>query len=244
MSFDGNTYNNIHIKHGACQVNDVVEVVIPCNNYDKMYAIGIDENSKFDGGIVPNDTTFQSDVNINGNTTVNNITSNGVVVLNDEVSELLDNDTISDYNNQGDIGVITSANSKSGLNKILQFLWDRAYKVGLINDYVIEQGSNENGDWEKWASGKLVQRGIYSATMSTPTASGTLYYNTKTGIPFPISFYASNDVVLLSSLNNVGICGCRTRVTATTTFEVLVWSTGTSSRAYNAHWQAVGRWKA
>lgn len=31
---------------------------------------------------------------------------------------------------------------------------------GDIADYVVERGSNANGNWEKWSSGKLVQYGI------------------------------------------------------------------------------------
>ena len=42
-------------------------------------------------------------------------------------------------------------------------------------DYVIERGSNSNGSWEKWASGKLVQRGVFTATNGTTEAQGGIF---------------------------------------------------------------------
>ena len=65
--------------------------------------------------------------------------------------------------------IVEEANDQS--NKLLDLL----ARFGLIADYVIETGSNENGSWEKWNSGKLVQRGVFTATNGTTQAQGGIF---------------------------------------------------------------------
>lgn len=71
-------------------------------------------------------------------------------------------------------------------SKIMQLLnW-----MGLVKDYVIETGSNSNGRWEKWHSGKLVQEGIQERpiTYGSAFASGTMSYYTIDKVTYPIPF--------------------------------------------------------
>ena len=59
-----------------------------------------------------------------------------------------------------------------------------------INDYIIEQGDNYKGWWEKWASGKLVQYGAYLTTHDGVTEEwGSMYLSNPINIEYPIEFW-------------------------------------------------------
>ena len=59
-----------------------------------------------------------------------------------------------------------------------------------IKDYVIEQGDNQKGWWEKWASGKLVQYGAYLTTHNGVTEQwGSTYLSDPIKIEYPIKFW-------------------------------------------------------
>ena len=50
-----------------------------------------------------------------------------------------------------------------------------ALDTKLSVDYVVDFGSNPNGSWEKWASGKLVCRGVFTATNGTTQEQGGIF---------------------------------------------------------------------
>lgn len=56
-------------------------------------------------------------------------------------------------------------------------------EINKIADYVVESGSNPNGRYEKWASGKMVQRGSFTLAAANPL-----------NVTFPISFLTSQQV--------------------------------------------------
>ena len=56
-------------------------------------------------------------------------------------------------------------------------------------DYVIDYGTNENGYWEKWSSGKLIQRGKISVTINITQSWLSLFVGTNNANHrFPIPF--------------------------------------------------------
>lgn len=65
-----------------------------------------------------------------------------------------------------------------------------------IRDWIIEQGENEKGQWEKWANGKLVQYGGLLTTHPPVTeAWGSVFVSNPVKIEYPIPFwdvYATN----------------------------------------------------
>ena len=86
------------------------------------------------------------------------------------------NEIITEVNTQGnDIGsLVTEVNDHD--SKIMNLLsW-----MGLVKDYVIETGSNANGRYEKWFSGKLVCRGVFTATNGTTQAQGGIFRSEST----------------------------------------------------------------
>jgi hypothetical protein len=81
--------------------------------------------------------------------------ANYKVVANDTTMRNKINEVVDEVDRQETI--ITDHNSK-----IMQLLnW-----MGLVKDYVIETGSNDNGSWTKWNSGRLefVQRYVFETT--------------------------------------------------------------------------------
>ena len=59
-----------------------------------------------------------------------------------------------------------------------------------IKDWIIEQGENEKGQWEKWANGKLVQYGGLLTTHPPVTeAWGSIYVSNPVKIKYPIPFW-------------------------------------------------------
>lgn len=76
-----------------------------------------------------------------------------------------------------------------------------------IKDWIIEQGENYKGWWEKWASGKLVQYGALLTTHPPATeAWGSIYVSNPVKIEYPIPFWDvyTTDVTLRMIDRNAG----------------------------------------
>lgn len=71
------------------------------------------------------------------------------------------------------------------INKIQQI----AEKLGLIADYVVEQGTSGIWTYEKWNSGKIKMRGRTTTILSASgwSASGNAYYNSLSPRAFPFT---------------------------------------------------------
>ena len=55
-----------------------------------------------------------------------------------------------------------------------------------ISDYIVEEGTNANGSYRKWDSGKLEMWHSANATCAIGTAAGTLYTSQEFTLEFPI----------------------------------------------------------
>lgn len=80
------------------------------------------------------------------------------------------------------------------LNKIEKGMSNAAEKINEnfeeIDDYIIEQGDNYKGRWEKWASGKLVQYGSLLKTHEGIQEEwGAIYLSDPVEIVYPIPFW-------------------------------------------------------
>lgn len=120
-----------------------------------------------------------------------------------------------------------------------------------IKDYVIEQGENERGWWEKWASGKLVQYGAYLTTHNGVREQwGNIYLSDPITIKYPIEFW---DIYTLNiNVQSVtGVAGWATQYTRGNPNRLVespkyclarpISSTETSDVQYD--FRAIGRWK-
>ena len=130
------------------------------------------------------------------------------------------------------------------------------YRLGIIKDYVIESGSNSNGNYEKWASGKLVQWGkkTVSGIMNAAWGSNSnIYYFTGNGFTYPVPFVdAVEDINSTVSLNHFSGATPTMFIptnteTKTKTADVYIGKSGdvsSSSTAVKLKYNAIGRWKA
>mgnify|MGYP001309529490 FL=1 len=145
------------------------------------------------------------------------------------------NEIITEVNTQGnDIGsLVTEVNDHD--SKIMQLLnW-----MGLVKDYVVETGSNANGSYEKWNSGKLVQRGKLGLSSAITTAIGSGFRGTQS-LAFPIAFIddvveviATSSNYTVSSTINILNTGCI----------VQLLSFDQNRQSNYTSWQAIGKWK-
>ena len=117
-------------------------------------------------------------------------------------------------------------------SKIMQLLnW-----MGLVADYVIETGSNKHGTWEKWYSGKLVQRGYNE----TDVVDGNLRMKTQI---FPIPFI-DNDYIVFGSANTTAASNIDAPVfSRTSNSRMLVSVIRRTNGSVNDFWEAIGSWK-
>ena len=109
-------------------------------------------------------------------------------------------------------------------------------------DYIVERGSNANGNYEKWHSGKLVMWGKKDiASIPTTTQLGTsgLYYSIGT-YDFPI-VSATQTIVTLSAGSIDGLfCSTYTSENFTSKFGVIYFRPSSTSTSGRLNWQAVG----
>lgn len=119
------------------------------------------------------------------------------------------------------------------------------------NDYVIETGENENGKWEKWESGKLVQRGRTTVSnVAIDKLWGNMYfYNNLTVYNYPIPFieppHHENNVRSGSSTSFIPFSYSAPNITNSTFYggaDVLRPTVGNGAVIIN-DWVATGRWK-
>ena len=83
-----------------------------------------------------------------------------------------------------------------------------ALDTKLSVDYPVDYGENENGSWEKWFSGKLVQKGNLGTLSPTGVIAGNSKYTHTLTYPIPfISLdYASTEFNPVNSGGtNIGI---------------------------------------
>ena len=128
-------------------------------------------------------------------------------------------------------------------------------KIGTPADYIIEQGSNANGNWTKWNSGKMEVYGTasYSSFAITTPSAGFFTNNTTLQIPFAASFYEAPRVCILGVQGGNFLLWIRTgsgrsnEAPLTSQYTQGFRVCSPESRTVNnlvISYHAVGRWKA
>ena len=120
----------------------------------------------------------------------------------------------------------------------------------LSKDYIVDYGSNENGSWEKWASGKLVQWGSSEKTLGNYTSLTMtgVYRTNPVSQDFPIPFVGNLPNVSIRLIRITGENGWQIDNSLPTlqntgqSMLVRVVQSNTNTTA-ELVWNAVGRWK-
>lgn len=120
-----------------------------------------------------------------------------------------------------------------------------------VEDYIIEQGENDKGWWEKWESGKLVQYGSLLTKHNGVTEQwGSVYLSNPVNIVYPIPFWDiyTLNVNLITTSGATGWltqyeAGVTDRLTASPAYSIArpVKTTTTIEAQYD--FKAIGRWK-
>lgn len=121
----------------------------------------------------------------------------------------------------------------SWLNKLQDYMM----QLGLINDYVVDYGSNENGSWEKWNSGKLIQRGRGSIAFTT--APATVQKIQVFPVPFSSISVDIQLTILANGIESVSIGGT---YDSQNSMKVNIFR-GISAHETPYSYYVVGRWK-
>lgn len=116
-------------------------------------------------------------------------------------------------------------------------------KIDLRADYVVDYGSNANGNWEKWDSGKLVQWGKTKEMITSISTSGNNYlFNNYEELTFPIPFIDVPEQILNGAVRTISVVWSLTRNVTNTKIEILLMGAMNSSSGVG-YYKAIGRWK-
>ena len=123
------------------------------------------------------------------------------------------------------------------INKIQQI----AEKLGLIADYVVEQGTSGNWTYRKWNSGIAECWGNISGSFTISTATGALYY-CYSSVTFPSRLFTEIEAIDIDAQSNYGVMAN----TSTSALEGLTFylqcATSVTAQCYIS-FNVKGRWK-
>ena len=121
-----------------------------------------------------------------------------------------------------------------------------ALAVKQLNDnYIVEEGENDNGHYRKWSNGTLEMWGGYRGTFSIPSGNvqGNIYYSANRTIPFPIESKTSARIVATVYSNGIQWLKISTSNTNKTGFDVVIMQPTGANPTANVNWSAIGTWK-
>ena len=112
-----------------------------------------------------------------------------------------------------------------------------------LEDFVIEKGSDSNGNWEKYYSGKMICYGIITATITTSSHPNIWYTSADDGfveITFPQQFIERPIITAI----NYGVNWCSSYNETTTGCRLVVYSpTKRTNFSTEFSYIAIGKWK-
>lgn len=110
-------------------------------------------------------------------------------------------------------------------------------------DFPIEWGESSNGSWEKWNSGKLVQRGKFTATNGTTQPQGGIYRSANVQTQsFPIPF-VDRDIELFLDTNGPGAFDVAFNSISNVAFSFRLIHFLSQNVNTPVVYKAIGRWK-
>lgn len=104
-------------------------------------------------------------------------------------------------------------------------------------------GSNENGNYIKYANGIMICYGIKNSTLNITNGYEGDYYTDTEVITFPIQFVAQPSIST-SIWNDSSLIGFNISAYTNSYFQGYVWKSQAKSNVpINLHYIAIGRWK-
>lgn len=130
---------------------------------------------------------------------------------------------------------------------LLQRVKALEYKLGLIVDYVVEQGKSGNWKYKKFSSGRSEAWYKGTVNISTNTAWGSMYFSgDPTQISIPTGVFNSRPTVNITVGNNSYMMGASTLTgTSANTVSFYIYNSRqvSSSFTVNVDIHCIGTWK-
>ena len=112
------------------------------------------------------------------------------------------------------------------------------------NDAIVEEGSNANGNWVKFASGTMICQVSAVGSMDVNTATGNLFRASSTVTwTFPVAFVGTVPTVSVSMDGTASVRWTQAQGTTLTTSELNMFGATSSATTIAVSAQAIGRWK-
>lgn len=127
--------------------------------------------------------------------------------------------------------------------RLRDLLYPALQKLGLISDYIVEQGTSGIWHYEKWASGKAKLTGKNTYSSATFTATGNVYYRNLPSINFPANLFIDNPycVNVTPYMGNVG--AAEVGSVSKSAIIVTVVSAVSRARGVTVYFSIEGYWK-
>lgn len=145
---------------------------------------------------------------------------------------------------QGGTGGSTQASARTGLGLGAAAVVD---VVGLmVNNAIIEKGTNASGNWTKFADGTMICTLRYAITININILYGSIYYGNCPTLSFSQAFIAVPSVSLQCTVAGGGCWVGREEngSTITTGGSIIVSPVSRTAQALTMDYVAIGRWKA
>jgi len=150
--------------------------------------------------------------------------------------------------NQGGTGVATTAALLAALQAAGAY--GKSNIVGTVSQSggvptgaIVEQGSNANGSYTKFADGTMICRGVSAGSVAANNAGGSVFHSTQVAFTFPVVFVGGVPCVSLNTITAAGYY-CWAAVEGATTNSALAGRVVSPSNTASAYlcFIAVGRW--
>lgn len=110
-----------------------------------------------------------------------------------------------------------------------------------VLDREIERGSNANGDFTRFADGRLICSKFIVQT-GIATAAGSIFVSAEVNWPFPVPFVSINDVFTSAGVRTSHTVWARTRAVGNTSANVALFSAVSQAGSYTIEMSANGWW--
>lgn len=113
----------------------------------------------------------------------------------------------------------------------------------LDKSVIVDSGSNENGNWVKWADGTMICHKFITGADGATQWSGTIYYHDVVNGNWSQNFKTILNVQVTNTTNQWWCCISGTTETSAGTTRLIRPDSASSGQTYNIHIMAVGKWK-
>lgn len=127
--------------------------------------------------------------------------------------------------------------------RLRDLLYPALQKLGLISDYIVEQGTSGIWHYEKWASGKakLIGKNTYSSAAFT--ATGNVYYRNLPSTSFPADFFVEAPYCANATCQMGNVGAAQVGSVSKSAIIISMVSAASQARGVTVYFEVEGYWK-